>query len=88
MAGGVGVLHFLMFHQADRLVMSTVAPRLLEEFGIGYSPTGLPFSAALAMATALYPVWATSTTAAMWEALPLPHASSHSRKSSGNVNDP
>jgi len=48
---------FLMFHQADRFVISAVTPQLLEEFGVGYGSMGLLFSATLGVAAALYPVW-------------------------------
>ena len=48
---------FLLFHQADRFVISAVAPQVMDEFGAGYGELGLVFSLAGFIAALLYPVW-------------------------------
>ncbi len=48
---------FLVFHQADRFIISGIAPALLEEFSITYAELGLVFSVPILAAALLYPVW-------------------------------
>lgn len=48
---------FLVFHQADRFIISGIAPALLEEFNITYAELGLVFSVPILAAALLYPVW-------------------------------
>jgi MFS family permease len=48
---------FLTIHQADRFIISAVAPQVREEFGVGYSELGLVFSLTVLVAALLYPVW-------------------------------
>lgn len=48
---------FLTFHQADRFIISAVAPQLLDEFQVDYSELGLVFSLTVLVAAVLYPVW-------------------------------
>lgn len=48
---------FLVFHQADRFIISGIVPALMEEFGVGYAEMGLVFTASILVATLLYPVW-------------------------------
>ena len=68
---------FLLFHQADRFVISAVAPQVMEDFGVGYFELGLVFSITGFTAAALYPLWGylydrysrrllTSAAAAIW----------------------
>ncbi|MEM4811059.1 MAG: MFS transporter, partial [Thermofilum sp.] len=48
---------FLTFHEADRFIISAVAPQLLDEFQVKYSELGLVFSLTVLVAAILYPVW-------------------------------
>ncbi len=48
---------FLLFHNADRFVISAVAPQVMEDFRVGYGELGLVFSLTGFVAAALYPVW-------------------------------
>ncbi|MEM1509623.1 MAG: MFS transporter [Thermofilaceae archaeon] len=48
---------FLLFHNADRFIISAVAPQVMEDFKVGYSELGLVFSLTGFVAAALYPVW-------------------------------
>ena len=68
---------FLLFHQADRFVVSAVAPQVMEDFNVGYFELGLVFSLTGFTAAALYPLWGylydkysrrllTSVAAAIW----------------------
>jgi len=68
---------FLLFHQADRFVVSAVAPQVMKDFGVGYFELGLAFSLTSFTAAVLYPLWGylydkysrrllTSAAAAVW----------------------
>ncbi|MEM0345277.1 MAG: MFS transporter [Thermofilaceae archaeon] len=48
---------FLLFHQADRFVISAVAPQVMEDFHVEYFELGLVFSLTGFIAAILYPVW-------------------------------
>lgn len=48
---------FLLFHTADRFVISAVAPQVMEDFKVGYFELGLVFSLTAFIAAILYPVW-------------------------------
>lgn len=48
---------FLIFHQADRFIISAVAPQVMGDFKVGYGDLGLVFSLTGFIAAVLYPVW-------------------------------
>lgn len=48
---------FLLFHNADRFVISAVAPEVMSDFNVGYDELGLVFSLTAFTAAVLYPVW-------------------------------
>ncbi len=54
------VLFFVVFlttHQADRFIISAVAPQVMDEFQVTYGQLGLVFSLTVLVAAVLYPVW-------------------------------
>ncbi|MCI4409697.1 MAG: MFS transporter [Thermofilum sp.] len=48
---------FLTMHEADRFIISAVAPQVMDEFKVTYSQLGLVFSLTVLVAALLYPVW-------------------------------
>ncbi|PLJ78229.1 MFS transporter [Infirmifilum sp. SLHALR2] len=48
---------FLTVHEADRFIISAVAPQVKEEFNVTYGQLGLAFSLTVLVAAVLYPVW-------------------------------
>jgi len=48
---------FLTVHEADRFIISAVAPQVMEEFNVTYGQLGLVFSLTVLVAAVLYPVW-------------------------------
>lgn len=48
---------FLTFHEADRFIISAVAPDVEKEFQITHGQLGLVFSLTVLVAAILYPVW-------------------------------
>ncbi|UNQ73227.1 MFS transporter [Infirmifilum sp. NZ] len=48
---------FLTVHEADRFIISAVAPQVKEEFNVTYGQLGLVFSLTVLVAAVLYPVW-------------------------------
>lgn len=48
---------FLTIHEADRFIISAVAPQVMDEFKVSYSQLGLVFSLTVLVAAYLYPVW-------------------------------
>lgn len=48
---------FLTLHEADRFIISAVAPQILDEFQVKYSELGLVFSLTVLVSAILYPVW-------------------------------
>jgi MFS family permease len=48
---------FMLFHQADKLLIGPLTTPIMEEFKINEAQMGLIFSSALVVAAVLYPVW-------------------------------
>jgi MFS family permease len=48
---------FMLFQQAERLVIGPLTTPIMAEFKINEAEMGLVFSAALIVAAVLYPVW-------------------------------
>jgi len=48
---------FLVFHEADRFIISGIASALMDEFKIGYSELGYLFTLTILVAAILYPLW-------------------------------
>ncbi|MGC9107041.1 MAG: spinster family MFS transporter [Infirmifilum sp.] len=48
---------FLTLHQADRFIISAVAPNIEEEFKISHGQLGIVFSLTVLVAAVLYPLW-------------------------------
>jgi MFS family permease len=48
---------FMLFHQADKLLIGPLTTPIMEEFKINEAQMGLVFSCALVVAAVLYPVW-------------------------------
>jgi len=48
---------FLTVHEADRYIISAVAPQVMDEFKVTYGQLGLVFSLTVLVAAVLFPVW-------------------------------
>lgn len=50
-------MSFVIFHYADKLLISFLTPSIMNEFGITYTEMGMVLTGSLVVASLLYPTW-------------------------------